>query len=518
MKRHVESNNIKFSQRRLLISGLKGKEILLSTALIKWYLKHGLRITKIHQVIEFFGGTPFKNFVQEITEKRKEGSRNPDKAVLAQTYKLIGNSSYGSMLMDQMKFEKTSLVQGEQTARGKINSPRFKQLDMLGEELYEMSESPSKIRLKIPIYIGYQILQLAKLRMLEFAYDFLSKYIERPLYQFLYCDTDSLYLSLARESLEECVIESKREEFISLSNSFCSEERSPNAFLSRTCCSAHNFEDDREPGLLKVEFNKGDFFLGLCSKTYVCRDCDSAIKLSCKGVNKQHFIANNNVIDVFKNTLSDRQSREGSNGGIRQYRSQMFSYVQRKDAFTYLYVKRLVDESGVYTSPLNLTLNPCPCELYPIQSTKEMCVEFECPFKYGNRRFKSIMQAICYFMVLNDSKNESRREALLRKILLSTTSKIKEIFKKFECTEKWNAIKYWQMKDILVNRTEQLPIVQRCLLDTQERELVYADNWDREWCAGEEWKVIRWLSEKSIPGKNYIGMIYMEIRKSLVNK
>ena len=511
MSQHVDTNNINFKERRLLISGLEGKELLLSTALIKWYLNHGLRITKIHQVVEFFGKRPFKNFVCDITEKRKEGSRNPNKAVLAQTYKLIGNSSYGSMLMDQMKFEKTSLVQGEQTARGKINSPRFKQLDMLGEELYEMSEAPSKIRLKIPIYIGYQILQLAKLRMLEFAYDFLAKYIERPLYQYLYCDTDSLYVSLAKESLEECVSASKREEFTSLSREYCGEERSPDAFLSRTCCPSHNFEDDREPGLLKVEFHKGDFFIGLCSKTYVCRDQENAIKLSCKGVNKHQFIANNNVIQVFRNTLADKQSRQGTNGGIRQYKSEMFSYVQRKDAFTYLYVKRLVDESGIYTSPLNLTLNPCPCLLCPIQNKKQLCVEYEFPFKYGNRRFRTIMHAICYFMVLNDEKNGPKKEEMLRKILLSSTCETKEIFTKFKQSAGWDAIKYWQMKDILTQRISQIPNGWESLQECRG-ELVYADRWDRTWCAGEEWNVLRWLGEKNMPGKNYIGLIYMEMR------
>ena len=39
--------------RRSLIGSMKGEKILLATPLLKWYLEHGLEVTKVHQVIEF---------------------------------------------------------------------------------------------------------------------------------------------------------------------------------------------------------------------------------------------------------------------------------------------------------------------------------------------------------------------------------------------------------------------------------------------------------------------------------
>ena len=339
MQRHVHHQQMNFKTRRLLISALKAKDILLSTALLKWYISHGLIVKNIHHVVEFVARRPFKSFVDEVTRERKEGSRNPDKSVLAQTFKLIGNSSYGSMLIDKMKYAKTTLLYGDQKAKQSVNSLYFKELTVLGGELYELEEAYRSLKMSVPIYLGFQVLQLAKLRMLEFAYDFMAKYIERPLYQYLYCDTDSLYVSLAKESLEKCVKTKYLDEFTSQLQNYCGEHRAENAFLSRTCCQTHTFEDDKEPGLLKIEFHKGDIFLGLSSKTYTCRSSDHQLKLSCKGVNKSAVLGRGDILSTFKAILTDGKSREASNSGIRMHEGVLKSYKQRKDAFAYLHQK-----------------------------------------------------------------------------------------------------------------------------------------------------------------------------------
>lgn len=516
MQDHIKSSNIKYRDRKLLVSDSQAREILLSTKLIQWYLKHGLRITKIHEVIEYVAKQPFTEFVKEITEKRKEGSRNPNKAVLAQTYKLIGNSSYGSMLMNKLKFEKTTIVAGEQNARERINSPNFIQLSQLGGNMYEVEESYSKLALDIPIQIGFQILQLAKLRMLEFAYDFVANYIERPLYQYLYCDTDSLYFSFSKGSLEECVIPSKKKEFFSQLQGYCGKNRCSNPFLSRTCCKDHQFEDDKEPGLLKVEFAAGDIFIGLCSKTYVCRSSDSSLKLSCKGVNKSTILGQGGVIEMFKATLSDKQSRQGVNSGIRQYKMGMYSYIQKKDAFSYLYVKRCVDESGIYTTPLNIVLNPVPCSLFPIEEIKEIGIDFRFSFKYGKWRFTTLYQAMVYFKVLNSDCKENEQSNFLRKVMRGKRGEIEQVDRLVPSSIKWMDIMFWQIKDVIRKRLSQIPNAVSKLKGTHPLSLVYCNKLDHIWCAGEEWRVIRWLPTCDVPGKNYLGEIYESMRKEIM--
>ena len=45
-----------------LLGVMKARKILLYTPVIEWYLKHGLRLTAVHQLIEYEPGMPFSWF------------------------------------------------------------------------------------------------------------------------------------------------------------------------------------------------------------------------------------------------------------------------------------------------------------------------------------------------------------------------------------------------------------------------------------------------------------------------
>ena len=53
MKAYAEQHDIMAQPRHSLIGSMKGEKILLVTPLLKWYLEHGLEVTKGHQVIQF---------------------------------------------------------------------------------------------------------------------------------------------------------------------------------------------------------------------------------------------------------------------------------------------------------------------------------------------------------------------------------------------------------------------------------------------------------------------------------
>ena len=56
--------------------------------------------------------------------------------------------------------------------------------------------------IKRPYQCGIAVYQLAKLRMLEFCYDFLDKYLSRQDFELYYMVTDSFYLAMSGDSLE----------------------------------------------------------------------------------------------------------------------------------------------------------------------------------------------------------------------------------------------------------------------------------------------------------------------------
>ena len=90
MRSYLDSVGQTFQDTRYLIGSMWGKNILLITPLLKWYIDHGLVVTKIHQVIEFKPKRCFVGFVDQISDDRRAGDRNPDLKVVGETSKLLG--------------------------------------------------------------------------------------------------------------------------------------------------------------------------------------------------------------------------------------------------------------------------------------------------------------------------------------------------------------------------------------------------------------------------------------------
>ena len=66
-----------------------------------------------------------------------------------------------------------------------------------------IEEFKQTVMIKRPYQCGITVYQLAKLRMLEFYYDFLDKYFSRNDFELCYMDTDSFDLPMSGDSLDE---------------------------------------------------------------------------------------------------------------------------------------------------------------------------------------------------------------------------------------------------------------------------------------------------------------------------
>ena len=76
----------------------------------------------------------FKDFEKEVSDARRLGDKDLDTAIIADTNKVIGNSGYGSLIMDKTKHRDVNYVQGENEACLKVNDPGFKNLAFLDPE------------------------------------------------------------------------------------------------------------------------------------------------------------------------------------------------------------------------------------------------------------------------------------------------------------------------------------------------------------------------------------------------
>ena len=73
--------------------------------------------------------------------------------------------------MDPSCHTVTKFLSDEKT-HGAINTNVFKRLDHINDHLYEVELAKAKIEHRKPTFVGFFILQYAKLRMLELYYNF----------------------------------------------------------------------------------------------------------------------------------------------------------------------------------------------------------------------------------------------------------------------------------------------------------------------------------------------------------
>ena len=122
--------------------------------------------------MEYIPVKSFNKFAQSGVDDRREGDENPNSSVVAETMKLLANSSYGYQIMDRSRHTVTKYSSDGKT-HGAINKKFFKRLGHINDRLYEAEMAKAENEHREPIIVGFFILQYAKLRLLELYYNFL---------------------------------------------------------------------------------------------------------------------------------------------------------------------------------------------------------------------------------------------------------------------------------------------------------------------------------------------------------
>lgn len=296
----------------------------------------------VYCVIEYKGEKIFQWFVDEVTEARRLGDSDKEKTIFAEILKLLGNAAYGKLIEAIERHTKVSYTKDEKNVDRALRSAYFEDLTEIGDA-YEIETRKPCVTIKRPFQVGIAVYQLAKLRILEFYYDFLDKYVDRSDFELIQMDTDSLYFALSTHTLEQAVKPELREEF----------ERNRNEWLAWDTWS------NRTPGIFKLE-HEGHRAIALCSKCYFM-DSDIKdkkteklkIKHSSKGMSALH---NAFTWGRYKAALEGSVDR-AVNRGFRMRDGQMQTYEQHKLGLSAYYDKRRVLPDGIHTEPLEYSLN-----------------------------------------------------------------------------------------------------------------------------------------------------------------
>ena len=176
MRQYAEEHDIMSTPRRMLVGSYRGEKILLTTPLLRWYLAHGLVVDRVYQIIEYEPKPCFQNFGDSVSAARRAGDADPDKAIIADTMKLLGNSAYGKTVTNVDRHRDVKYCTEVGTSLSLlIGNKRFRQLDVVAEDAYEVTSNKARVTYDLPLHIGFFVYQYAKLRMLQFYYDFVDR-------------------------------------------------------------------------------------------------------------------------------------------------------------------------------------------------------------------------------------------------------------------------------------------------------------------------------------------------------
>ncbi|GMF36857.1 unnamed protein product [Phytophthora lilii] len=316
---------------RKLIGSYFGNQILIYTPLLKWYLQHGMKITKTYSFIKANAHKPFESFMNQVSDARREGDVDDSKAMIADMMKLVGNAAFGRSGMDMTKHKEVEFMSDEKSIYKATEHFSFSSKTELNDGTVEMTKSKRRIKLRNPIHLSIAIYQLAKLRMLQFYYDCIDFYFDRSNFQYQEMDTDSGYIAFSTENPFPDLIKPE------LLDHF---KKHKYDWFPRDDTAENAAYDRRTPGLFKEEF-RCNAMVSLSSKNYICYLSDKIdketnkpmIKLSAKGVQKSR---NGSVLtpENFESVVKDRIMFQGTNKGFRicKESKSIITYSQTKTA------------------------------------------------------------------------------------------------------------------------------------------------------------------------------------------
>ena len=208
MKKNRQKEGFMSQPRRMLKSSFHLKTGTIITPLLLYYLHLVLEYTKNHQFVQYTPKKCFNSFLQSAVDVRRQGDETPDSNVVAETRKFLANSSYVYQIMDRSRHTVTKYL-NDKKAHSTNNIRLFKQNNFITDQLYEVELVKSEIEHREQNTVGFFSLQYAKLRMLEFFYNFSEKSCNTEKYEELEMDTDAPYLVLSEENSEAIILPEK---------------------------------------------------------------------------------------------------------------------------------------------------------------------------------------------------------------------------------------------------------------------------------------------------------------------
>ena len=328
-KKIADKYGISIGLVQKLIPTLSKKEnYVLHYRNLQLYLDLGLKITKVHRVLEFNQTPWLKQYIDFNTEKRK----NAKNAFEKDFFKLMNNSVFGKTMENIRKRVDVRLVTDDKKLLKLSSKPTYVSSKIFNENLVAVHKIKETLTLNRPAYVGMCILDLSKTLMYDFHYNYIKeKYGDKA--KLLFTDTDSLTYEIEAKDVYKDFWNDKDK----FDNSDYSES---STYFDKTNKKVIGKFKDEAAGLPICEF------VGLRSKMYSYIKDDQKGGKTAKGI-KKNVIKKDITHENYKQTLFNNQQMYHKMKTIRSENHQLGSYEINKVSLSCFDDKRYISDDGI---------------------------------------------------------------------------------------------------------------------------------------------------------------------------
>ncbi|XP_070522413.1 uncharacterized protein [Cardiocondyla obscurior] len=323
-------------QDKLLATLCEKKRYIIHYRNLQQCARHGLRITKIHRVLQFKQSPWLKVYIELNTKFRTIAKNDFEKNL----YKLMNNAVFGKIMENVRNHVDVRLIthwEGRFGAEAMISKPNFHSRSVFAENLVAIEMRKLEVKFNKPIYVGMCILDISKTCLYEFHHEYM-----RPLYhdqcKIMYTDTDSLIYHIECEDVYDNM------------------KRNINKFDTSDYISNNVYGlplvNKKVPGLMKDE-NNGVImmeFVGLRAKMYALRVNGKKDIKKVKGV-KSNVVAKMITFDDYTRCLHEEIEMTRQQTCIRSKLHEVYIIREEKTALSPYDDKRYIVSGFIETLP-----------------------------------------------------------------------------------------------------------------------------------------------------------------------
>ena len=202
--------NLPFLPEKMVVNNTKKlicnlqdkKDYVVHINVLKQALDNSLKLIKFDQEAWL------KEYINFNTELRKKANNEFEKDF----FKLMNNAVFGKTMENVRKHRDIKLVKTDKKRNKLVPEPNYHTMKLIDNNLAIIEMKKVKVKMNKPIYLGLSILDISKITMYEFWYDFMkSKYGNRA--KLCYMDTDSFIINVKTEDFYEDISENVMERF-----------------------------------------------------------------------------------------------------------------------------------------------------------------------------------------------------------------------------------------------------------------------------------------------------------------